>query len=69
MNKLIVNTTAKVDFKADVSCIDWGFVQKNRIPIEWLTCPISLRNANRSINARGKILFIAPLFFKIGGIT
>ena len=65
----VVNTTAKVDCGADVSCIDWGFVRKNKITTERLTCPISLRNANGYINARGKILFVAPLFFKIGGIT
>ena len=65
----VVNTTAKVDCGADVSCIDWGFVQKNKITTKQLACPISLRNANGSINARGKILFVAPLFFKIGGIT
>ena len=64
----VINTTA-VDYGADVSCIDWGFVRKNKITTEQLTCPISLRNADRSINARGKILFITPLFFKIGGLT
>ena len=44
-------------------------MQKNKITTKQLARPISLRNANGSINARGKILFIAPLFFKIGGIT
>ena len=65
----VVHTTAKVDCGADVSCIDWGFVRKNKITTERLARPISLRNADGSINARGKILFVAPLFFKIGGIT
>jgi len=59
----VVNTHAKVDSGADVSCIDWGFVRKNRIPTERLPKPISLRNADGSINAKGKILFVAPLFF------
>ena len=65
----VINTTTKVDCGANVSCINWGFVQKNKITTEWLACPISLRNADGSINARGKILFVAPLFFKVGGIT
>ena len=65
----VVNTTAKVDCGADVSCIDWGFVRKNKITTGRLAHPISLRNADGSINARGKILFIASLFFKIRGIT
>ena len=65
----VINTTAKVDCGADVSCINCGFVRKNKITTERLAHPVSLRNADGSINARGKILFVAPLFFKIGGIT
>jgi len=64
-----INTHTKVDSGADVSCIDWGFIRKNRIPTERLPKLINLQNADGSINTKGKILFVAPLFFRIGRIT
>ena len=64
-----VETRALIDSGASISCIDWGFVRKNRIPTKRLKKPIQARNADNSVNFRGVIRFTTTLFLDIGGIT
>ncbi|KIN99395.1 hypothetical protein M404DRAFT_30453 [Pisolithus tinctorius Marx 270] len=65
----IINATALVDSGAEISCINWGFVQKHRIPTQQLTEPILAINADGTQNAKGKILFSATLYFRIKGLV
>ena len=64
-----VETRALIDSGASISCIDWGFVRKQRIPTQRLKTPIQARNADNSINSKGVIRFTTTLFLDIGGIT
>ncbi|KIN92933.1 hypothetical protein M404DRAFT_36585 [Pisolithus tinctorius Marx 270] len=65
----VVNTTALVDSGAEISCIDWGFVQKHRVPTQRLTKPILAKNTNGTQNSKGRILFSATLYFKVKGLV
>ena len=64
-----VETRALIDSGASISCIDWGFVRKQRIPTQCLKNPIQARNADNSVNSKGVIRFTTTLFLNIGGIT
>ena len=64
-----VETRALIDSGASISCIDWGFVRKQRIPTQRLKTPIQARNADNSVNSKGVIRFTTTLFLDIGGIT
>ncbi|KIO11497.1 hypothetical protein M404DRAFT_20179 [Pisolithus tinctorius Marx 270] len=65
----VINTTALVDSGAEISCIDWGFVQKHRIPTQHLAEPILAKNTDGTQNSKGKILFSATLYFKVKGLV
>ncbi|KIO07299.1 hypothetical protein M404DRAFT_136195, partial [Pisolithus tinctorius Marx 270] len=65
----VVNTTALVDSGAEISCIDWAFVQKHRIPTQRLAEPILAKNADGTQNSKGRILFSAILYFKVKGLV
>ena len=64
-----VETRALIDSGASISCIDWGFVRKQRIPTQCLKTPIQARNVDNSVNSKGVIQFTTTLFLDIGGIT
>ena len=64
-----VDTRALIDSRASISCIDWGFVRKQRIPTQRLKTPIHARNADNSVNSKRVIRFTTTLFLDIGGIT
>ena len=64
-----VETRALINSGASISCIDWGFVRKQRIPTQRLKTPIQARNADNSVNSKGVIRFTTTLFLDIGGIT
>ena len=64
-----VETRALIDSGASISCIDWGFVRKQRIPTQRLKNPIQARNTDNSDNSKGVIRFTTTLFLDIGGIT
>ena len=64
-----VETRALIDSGASISCIDWGFVRKQRIPTQCLKTPIQARNADNSVNSKGVIHFTTTLFLDIRGIT
>ena len=64
-----IETRALIDSGASISCIDWRFVRKQRIPTQCLKTPIQARNADNSVNSKGVIQFTTTLFLDIGGIT
>ena len=64
-----VETKALIDSGAGISCINWGFVRKQRIPTQRLKTPIQARNVDNSVNSKGVIRFTTTLFLDIGGIT
>ena len=64
-----VDTRALIDSGASISCINWGFIRKQRIPTQRLKTPIQARNADNSVNSKGVIRFSTTLFLDIGGIT
>ena len=64
-----VETRALIDSGASISCIDWGFVRKQRIPTQRLKTPIQAQNADNSVNSKGVIRFSTTLFLDVGGIT
>ena len=51
----VVDSSALVDSGADISCIDWEFVRKHRLPTEKLTSPIAVRNIDQTANTTGAI--------------
>ena len=64
-----VDTRALIDSGASISCIDWGFVRKHKLPTQCLKTLIQARNADNSINSKGVIWFSTTLFLDIGGIA
>jgi len=52
-----VDSYALVDSGADISCIDYDFVKKHRLPTVKLEEPIRSRNADGSLNKKGDILY------------
>ena len=64
-----VDTRALIDSGASISCIDWGFVRKQRIPTQHLKTPIQARNTDNSVNSKGVIRFTTTLFLDIREIT
>ena len=64
-----IDTRALIDSGASISCIDWGFVGKHRLPAQRLKTPIQARNADNSINSKGVIRFTTTLFLDVGGIA
>ena len=64
-----IDTKALIDSGASISCIDWGFVRKQKLPTQHLKTPIQARNADNSVNSKGVIWFTTTLFLDIGGVT
>ena len=60
-----IETKALIDSGASISCIDWGFVRKQRIPTQCLKTLIQARNADNSVNSKGVIRFTTTLFLDI----
>ena len=50
-----IDTQALVDSGADLSCIDWDFVKKHKIPRTKLANPIPMNNIDESANKTGVI--------------
>ena len=64
-----IDTQALIDSGASISCIDWEFVRKHKLPTQRLKTPIQARNVDNSVNSKGVIRFTTTLFLNIGGIT
>ena len=65
----VVDSSALVDSGTDISCIDWQFVRKNRLPTEKLTSPIAVRNVDQTMNKTGAIRYTCTLYTNIEGIA
>ena len=64
-----VDTRALIDSGASISCINWGFVRKHRLPAQQLKTLIQARNVDNSVNSKGVIRFTTTLFLDVGGIA
>ena len=64
-----VDTRALIDSGASISCIDWEFVRKHKLPTQRLKIPIQARNTDNSINSKGVIWFSTTLFLNVKGIA
>ena len=64
-----IDTRALIDSGASISCINWGFIRKHRLPTQCLKTPIQARNADNSVNSKGIIRFTTTLFLDVGGIA
>ena len=64
-----VDIHALIDSGASISCIDWGFVRKHKLPTQRLKTPIQAQNTDNSIKSKGVIWFSTTLFLNIGGIA
>ena len=65
----VIDFSALVDSRADISCIDWQFVRKHRLPTEKLTSPITIRNVDQTANKTSTIRYTCTLYTNIEGIT
>ena len=50
-----IDTRALVNSRADISCIDWNFIKKHKIPRTKLANPIPINNVDESANKTGVI--------------
>ena len=64
-----VDIWALIDSGASISCIDWRFVRKHKLPTQRLKTSIQAQNADNSINSKGVIWFSTTLFLDIRGIA
>ena len=64
-----IDTRALVDSGADLSCIDWDFVKKHKIPRTKLANPIPINNVDESANKTGVIRYTCTIFLHIKGVT
>ena len=65
----VVDAHALVDSGADISCLDYHFARKHRLPLTRLPTPVLIRNADLSENKQGPIKHTCRLFLNIAGIT
>ena len=65
----VVDSSALVDSGADISCIDWQFVRKHRLPTEKLASSIAVRNVNQTANKTSAIRYTCTLYTNIEGIA
>ena len=62
-----VDTTAIIDSGAQINCIDWAFVRKNRIPTQPLKHPFPIRNTDQMSNIICR--YEAVVYIQIGHVT
>lgn len=63
-----VDTRALINSRANISCINWGFATKNKLPMTKLSTSIPINNVNQSPNKTGVIQATCNLFLRIKGI-
>ena len=64
-----IDTRALVNSGADLSCIDWDFVKKHKIPRMKLATPIPVNNVDESANKTGAIRYTCTISLHIEGVT
>ena len=60
-----IDTQALIDSGASISCIDWGFIRKHKLPTQHLKTPIQAWNTDNSINSKGVIRLSTTLFLDV----
>ena len=65
----VVDSSTLVDSGVDISCIDWQFVRKHRLPTEKLASPIAVHNIDQTANKTGAIRYTCTLYINIEGIA
>ena len=65
----VVDSLALVDSGADISCINWQFVRKHRLPTKKLASPIAVCNVDQTANKTGAICYTCTLYTNIEGIA
>lgn len=65
----IVDSYVLINSRAHLSCIDYDFVRKYKLPISKFKVSIYSRNANGSLNQWGGIWYTCTLFSNIKGIA
>ena len=63
-----IYTWTFIDCGADINCINYGFAQRNRIPLKRLEKPLTVNNVDGSLNEAGTIRHLVILFIWMGGI-
>ena len=58
-------TKALIDCGSQIDCINWGFVQRNKLPKFRLPVPFRVKNVDGPYNEKGTIKFITHLFLHI----
>jgi len=64
-----VDSYVLIDSGTDISCIDYSFVKKHKLPVTKLEESIRSRNTDGSLNKKGDIQYSCTLFISIEGIT
>ena len=65
----VVDSSTLVDSGGDISCIDWQFVRKHRLPTKKLASPIAVQNVDQTVNKTGAIRYTCTLYTNIEGIA
>ena len=64
-----ITTKALIDCGSQIDCINWGFVQRYKLPRLQLPVPIRVKNVDGTYNKKGTIKFITHLFLHIGTVV
>ena len=64
-----ITTKALINCGSQIDCIDWGFVQRNKLLKLQLPVPIKVKNVDGTYNKKGTIKFITHLFLCIGTVV
>ena len=64
-----ITTRALIDCGSQIDCIDWEFIQRNKLPKLQLPIPIKVKNVNGTYNKKGTIKFVTHLFLHIGKVV
>ena len=65
----VIDSSALIDSSADISCIDWQFVRKHRLPTEKLASSIAVHNVDQTANKTGAIRYSCTLYTNIEEIA
>ena len=65
----VIDTRALVNSRADISCIDWDFVKKHKIPRTKLATLIPVNNVDEFANKTGVIWYTCTIFLHIEEVT
>ena len=64
-----ITTKALINCGSQIDCIDWGFIQRNKLLKLQLPIPIKVKNVDGTYNEKGTIKFITHLFLCVGTVV